>query len=173
MTIKNIDAVTLRKWLASGEAKLIDVREISEHKSQRISGSTLIPLAEITKEKLPDIKNTKLVIHCQGGKRSLNACEKLLAENIGCEIYNLEGGINSWCAQGCDVISTKKFFLPLDRQTQLAIGSVVLASSMLGYFFNINFLFISGFFGAGLIFAGLTGNCTLAKIIAKMPWNKS
>ena len=171
--MKNVDVKTLKNWLDNEEAVLIDVREIAEHENQRIAGATLITLAEITKEKLPDIKNKKLVIHCQGGKRSLNACQKLMAENIGCEIYNLEGGINSWCGVGFDVISTKNFFLPLERQTQLAIGSVVFASSMLGYFFNINFLFISGFFGAGLIFAGLTGNCTLAKIIAKMPWNKS
>lgn len=171
--MKNVDVKTLKNWLDNEEAVLIDVREIAEHENQRIAGATLIPLAEITKEKLPDIKNKKLVIHCQGGKRSLNACQKLMAENIGCEIYNLEGGINSWCGQGCDVISTKKFFLPVDRQVQLTIGSLVFISSMLGYFFNINFLFISGFFGAGLIFAGLTGNCTLAKIIAKMPWNKS
>jgi rhodanese-related sulfurtransferase len=171
--MKNVDVKTLKNWLDNEEAVLIDVREIAEHENQRIAGATLIPLAEITKEKLPDIKNKKLVIHCQGGKRSLNACQKLMAENIGCEIYNLEGGINSWCVQGCDVISTKKFFLPVDRQVQLTIGSLVFISSMLGYFFNINFLFISGFFGAGLIFAGLTGNCTLAKIIAKMPWNKS
>ena len=171
--MKNVDVKTLKNWLDNEEAVLIDVREIAEHENQRIAGATLIPLAEITKEKLPDIKNKKLVIHCQGGKRSLNACQKLMAENIGCEIYNLEGGINSWCVQGCDVISTKNFFLPVDRQVQLTIGSLVFISSMLGYFFNINFLFISGFFGAGLIFAGLTGNCTLAKIIAKMPWNKS
>ncbi len=171
--MKNVDVKILKNWLDNEEAVLIDVREIAEHENQRIAGATLIPLAEITKEKLPDIKNKKLVIHCQGGKRSLNACQKLMAENIGCEIYNLEGGINSWCVQGCDVISTKKFFLPVDRQVQLTIGSLVFISSMLGYFFNINFLFISGFFGAGLIFAGLTGNCTLGKIIAKMPWNKS
>jgi rhodanese-related sulfurtransferase len=171
--MKNIDVKTLKNWLDNQEAVLIDVREIAEHKNQRIANSILIPLAEITKEKIPDIKNKKLVIHCQGGKRSLSACQKLLAENIGCEIYNLEGGINAWCSSGFNVNCKTGFFLPIDRQTQLAIGSVVFISSMLGYFFNINFLFISGFFGAGLIFAGLTGNCTLGKIIAKMPWNKS
>jgi rhodanese-related sulfurtransferase len=170
--MKNVDVKTLKNWLANEEAILIDVREIAEHKNQRIAGSTLIPLAEITKEKLPDTKNKKLIFHCQGGKRSQNACQKLLSENIDCEIYNLEGGINSWRGEGYDVISTKNFFLPLDRQVQLTIGSLVFISSMLGYFFNINFLFISAFFGAGLIFSGLSGSCTLAKIIAKMPWNK-
>jgi hypothetical protein len=28
------------------------------------------------------------------------------------------------------------------------------------------------FFGAGLIFAGVTGFCGLALILAKMPWNR-
>ena len=107
--MKNVDVKTLKNWLANKEVILIDVREIAENENQRIADAILIPLAEITKEKLPDIKNKKLVIHCQGGKRSLNACQKLIAENIGCEIYNLEGGINAWCAAGFDVISTKFF----------------------------------------------------------------
>ena len=106
--MKNVDVKTLKNWLANKEAVLIDVREIEENKNQRISDAILIPLAEITKEKLPNIKNKKLVIHCQGGKRSLLACQKLLAEDVDCEIFNLEGGINAWCANGYETISGNK-----------------------------------------------------------------
>jgi len=106
--MKNIDVKTLKNWLDNEEVVLIDVREIEENNNQRIADAILIPLAEIAKEKLPDFKGKKLVIHCQGGKRSQNACEKLLADNIGCEIYNLEGGINAWCANGYEAISGNK-----------------------------------------------------------------
>lgn len=34
-------------------------------------------------------------------------------------------------------------------------------------------LFLAGFIGAGLIFAGITDTCGMAMIIAKMPWNQS
>jgi hypothetical protein len=32
--------------------------------------------------------------------------------------------------------------------------------------------FFLGFFGAGLIFAGLNGYCGLAMLMARIPWNK-
>jgi hypothetical protein len=55
MTIKNIDALTLRKWLEDDQAILIDVRQPAEHKNQNIAKAKLIPLDEISKEKLPEI----------------------------------------------------------------------------------------------------------------------
>ena len=91
MTIKNIDAKTLKNWLDNDQAILIDVRQPAEHRSQKIDKAKLIPLDEICKEKLPEIGDKKLVLHCQGGKRSLSACQKLLNENLDIELYNLEG----------------------------------------------------------------------------------
>jgi hypothetical protein len=34
------------------------------------------------------------------------------------------------------------------------------------------FLAISGFVGCGLMFAGISGWCGMAKLLAVMPWNK-
>ena len=171
MTIKNIDAKTLKNWLDNDQAILIDVRQPAEHRSQKIDKSKLIPLDEICKEKLPEIGDKKLVIHCQGGKRSLSACQKLLNENLGFEIYNLEGGINSWRSSGCGGDKTNNF-LPLDRQVQLVIGLLVVISVFLSFFVSINFLILTLIIGLGLIFASLSGICMLANLIAKMPWNK-
>ena len=172
MTIKNIDAKTLKNWLGNDQAILIDVRQPAEHRSQKIDKAKLIPLDEICKEKLPEIGDKKLVIHCQGGKRSLSACQKLLNENLGFEIYNLEGGINSWCSSGCGGGNKTNNFLPLDRQVQIAIGSLVVISVFLSFFVSINFLILTLIIGLGLIFAGLSGICMLANFIAKMPWNR-
>jgi len=41
-----------------------------------------------------------------------------------------------------------------------------------GYLIHPGFLFLSAFFGAGLLFAGVTGSCGLAMLMGKMPWNK-
>ncbi len=172
MTIKNIDAKTLKKWLESNEAVVVDVREPMEHKAEKISGSNLLPLANVRKSSLPQCQNKKLVIHCKSGKRSQMACQKLLSEDPNLEIYNLEGGISAWSAAGYDAQNSGKFFLPLDRQVQLTIGLGVFLGSVLGYFVNTNFFLLSGFFGAGLIFAGLSGYCGLAVFMAKMPWNQ-
>jgi hypothetical protein len=97
---------------------------------------------------------------------------KLINEDPNLEIYNLEGGISAWSAAGCEIKTSGKFFLSLDRQVQLTIGLGVLIGNILGYFISPIFLLLSGFFGAGLIFAGLSGYCGLAILMAKMPWNK-
>ena len=172
MPIINIDCKTLKKWLQDDEAILIDVRELSEHQNNRIEQAQLIPLGEISINSLPELNGKKLVLHCHSGKRSFNACNKILKENTNLEIYNLDGGICAWNSCNFSTIASKKNFLPIDRQVQIMIGGGVLSGVICGYFLNINFIFLSGFFGAGLLLAGLTGLCPLANLIAKMPWNK-
>ena len=172
MSIKNIDSKTLKKWLDNNEAVVVDVREPAEHQANKIKGSSLVPLANICKKSLPQYQNKKLVLHCHSGKRSQSACQKLLAEDGDLEVYNLEGGISAWIAAGNAAQKSGSFFLPLDRQVQLAIGLGVLAGSLLGYFVHPAFCFLAAFFGAGLSFAGLSGYCGLAILMAKMPWNR-
>jgi rhodanese-related sulfurtransferase len=172
MPIKTVDSATLKRWMDSGEAVVVDVREPAEHAAEKIQGATLVPLGTVNKTALPETGGKKLVIHCRSGKRSMNACEKLLAEDPNLEIYNLEGGISAWGTAGHSVASSGKFFLPLDRQVQLTIGLGVLIGSLLAYFVNPLFFLLTGFFGAGLTFAGLSGFCGLAMVMARMPWNQ-
>lgn len=172
MAVKNVEPKTLSRWLDDGGATLVDVREPSEHKAQSIPGAHLLPLGNVTGAALPEHTGKKLVVHCQSGKRATAAAEKLLKENPDLDIYNLEGGIAAWKQAGYKVNGAGGF-LPLDRQVQLSIGLCVLTGSVLGYYVNPAFFLLSGFFGAGLIFAGLSGHCGLAMLMAKMPWNKA
>ncbi len=173
MPMKTVDAATLKRWIASGEAVVVDVREPAEHAAENIHGARLVPLSTVTKSAIPCCEGKKLVIHCRSGKRSTSACEKLLAEDPNLEVYNLEGGISAWGAAGHAVAASGKFFLPLDRQVQLTIGLGVLIGSLLAYFVSPLFFLLTGFFGAGLTFAGLTGFCGLAIVMARMPWNQN
>lgn len=173
MPIKNIDAKSAKSLLEQGKAVIVDVREPAEHAAEKIENAKLIPLSQVCKSVLPNCEGKKLIIHCRSGKRSAAACEKLLQEDPNLEIHNLEGGIMAWSAAGCDVKNSGKFFLPLDRQVQVTIGLSVLVGTALGYFVNAKFFIIPAFFGAGLTFAGLTGFCGLAVLMAKMPWNQS
>lgn len=172
MPIKTVDVAILKRWIDKGEAIVVDVREPAEHAAENIAGATLVPLATVSKKTLPDTKGKKLVVHCRSGKRGTSACEKLLAEDPDLEIYNLEGGISAWAGAGHAVETSGKFFLPLDRQVQLTIGLFVLAGSFLAYYVNPLFTILTGFFGAGLTFAGATGYCGLAMLMARMPWNQ-
>ncbi|KTC76833.1 rhodanese-like domain-containing protein [Legionella brunensis] len=96
MTIKTIDAATLKDWLEKKVAVLIDVREPEEHAAENISAAISIPLDTISVKRLPDAGAKKLVFHCKAGKRSMNACEKLVAEDSSLEVFSLEGGIGAW-----------------------------------------------------------------------------
>lgn len=172
MPLRTIDAHTLKSWLNKGEAVLVDVREPGEYGAQHIPGAKLLSLGKITKTELPEISGKKLVLHCKAGKRGATACEKLLAEAPEMEFYNLEGGIDAWTQAGYEVQTSGKFFLPLDRQVQLTIGTGILLGVGLGYAVHPGFLLLAALFGVGLVNAGLTGWCGLAILMAKMPWNQ-
>lgn len=100
--MKSITALELKKKLDAGEVFLIDVREPEEYRDMYIEGACLIPLGEITKHKIPTTSRP-IVIYCRSGKRSSNACQKLLAEESSLDITNLEGGIAAWEAAGLPV----------------------------------------------------------------------
>lgn len=171
MSIKTIDAHTAHQWLNTGDALLIDVREPAEHRSANIPQAQLQPLGKICCSDVPQ-SSKKIIIHCQNGMRGNVACEKLLSEDATLEVYNLQGGIEAWQQAGLPVSQSSKRTLPLDRQVQLTIGLSVLTFSLLAYFVNPSWALGAAFFGAGLTNAGLTGWCGLAKLMAKMPWNR-
>lgn len=173
--MKSVDAKQVKQWLDKKEAVLVDVREAAEYQSKAIPDAKNVPAGDITLEKVvsAETQNKKLVIHCQSGRRSQAACQKLLSENGDIEIYNLDGGIVSWEAAGLPTYSQGKNTLPLDRQVQVTIGVLVLIGLAIGLWFTSLGYLISAIMGAGLIMAGLTGWCGLAKIIQQMPWNKS
>jgi hypothetical protein len=43
---------------------------------------------------------------------------------------------------------------------------------VLGFTVHAAFFGLSGFVGAGLMFAGITDTCAMGMLIAKMPWNQ-
>ena len=172
--IHNINPETLFGWLKAKEALLIDVREPAEYRSESIDGSRNITLSQITIDEtnLPELNDKKLVIHCQSGKRSMMACEKLKNEGIKFDIWNLSGGITNWKNNDLPVITSDTKILPLDRQVQLTIGLMIVSGLVLNHLFSSNWLILPLIAGLGLINAGISGWCGLAKLMAKMPWNK-
>jgi O-antigen/teichoic acid export membrane protein len=63
--------------------------------------------------------------------------------------------------------------IEIQRQVQLAAGSLVLLGVVLGLTGHPAFYAVAGFVGAGLVFAGLTGWCGMAKLLGRMPWNRA
>ena len=56
---------------------------------------------------------------------------------------------------------------------RLMIVPLLAAGVALGVFVSPWFLILPAFVGCGLMFAGITGWCGMALLLAKMPWNKA
>lgn len=169
--MKTIKAIDLEKKLKTKEVVLIDVREPGEYKTECIEGSILIPLGEVSIDRLPS-SDLPIVIHCRSGVRSRDACNRILADNPGLDISNLEGGIESWKAAGFPVKKMGRSVLPLDGQMRLTAGTILLLGLALGAYVNPYFYLIPAFIGVGLVQSGITGWCGMIKILSMMPWNK-
>lgn len=167
---QSIAPVELKTLMSTG-CCLVDVREPIEHAEEHIEGAKLIPLGELGQRTTEIDGSQPLVVTCRSGKRGAEALKKLQMLGFS-DARNLEGGILAWKAAGLPVgRSTKKVF-PLMQQVQIVIGLGVLTGVILSRTVNPDWVFLSAFFGAGLVFAGTTGWCGLAILMSKMPWNQ-
>ncbi len=167
--VKHISYQELQ-YLLKKDTTLIDIREPDEHKIAHITGSINIPKDLFTQALLNNLSNKNIVLYCRSGNR----CSMLLQNlklNDNQKVYHLTGGIS---ALSNDVLSsnTSKKILPIMQQVQIAIGLLIIASYMLAFFINYNFIYLPFILACGLIFAGISGFCGLAKIVSMMPWNK-
>ena len=101
--MKTIDVKTAKRWLDSGEAIMIDIREKSEHAMMHIEGVQLLPKSCFNVNQLPELSDKKLIIMCHMGPRGVMVCGKI-EEDTGVEAYNLEGGIMGWYKNNLPVI---------------------------------------------------------------------
>ncbi len=172
---RNITPQQARDWLASGEAILIDVREADEFRAGHIPYALSMPLsgvcANFRQLKLPQDK--KIIFQCLRGKRGEQACAGVCAQGSGHAVYNIEGGIEGWKAAGLDVIGAGEPGISIFRQVQIVVGLLVLAFTLIGFAGQAWAFAVAGIIGAALAFAGLSGWCGLAMLLARAPWNKT
>jgi len=170
-SIESIDPRTAKQWHDAGEAVLVDVREPGEFRSEHIPGAVNLPLSQIDPAALPDLAGRKLIVHCRTGSRAKQACNKLRAAAAVETIYNA-GGIEQWKQADLATEKGQGGAIDIVRQVHIVVGSAVLIGSILAATVSPWFLILTGFFGAGLLFAGATGFCGMAMMLAKMPWNR-
>ena len=170
--VSQITPAEVVRWLKDVDAVLIDVRESFEHAEESIEGAVHVPLASVDPESLRSAyADRRIVVHCKAGPRSREAADRL--REAGCSVYCLAGGIDAWKAAGLPVSrSVSAPRLPVMRQVQIAAGSLVVIGVALGFFVSAWFLALAAFVGCGLVFAGVTGWCGMARLLARMPWNR-
>lgn len=170
MTLEPISPLELKRWLDSGEAILIDIRESDEHAREHILGARLAPLSAIDAHDFDRDHGKVAVFHCKSGMRTQANAARLLAKGFR-ESRFLEGGLEAWRAAGLPVHANSNAPLEIMRQVQIAAGALTLAGVMLGYAVNSAFFALPAFVGAGLFVAGASGWCGLALLLKQAPWN--
>jgi len=175
--MKNITINELKTLLSDGPSlDLIDVRTPAEFEGVHVPGACSLPLdtldcAAVLAEHNRTKNAAPIYILCHSGVRAKKAAEKFAAVGFD-DCVVVEGGTQAWAEAGFPVERGERSVLPLDRQLQICIGVIVLTGVALHFALNPAWIWLSGFAGCGLIFAGLTGICPMRMVIAKMPWNQ-
>ena len=154
---------------------LLDVRTPAEHAEIHVPGVQLVPLDRLDATKLASAngfaKDQPLYIYCRTGNRAKQAAEKLEKSGYA-QCCVVEGGTMAWAEAGLPVNRGTSKVISLERQVRIAAGAIVLTGVLLAHFVNPSFIWLSGFIGAGLTFAGITDWCGMGMLIAKLPWNQ-
>ena len=167
MSLQKISPAEAARRVAEG-AVIVDIRDPDEHARARIPGARNVPVGRL--ERIDDAP--VVIYHCKSGGRTDANAAKLAQAASQCEAFILEGGIEAWRLAGLPYAEDRSQPMEIMRQVQIAAGSLVLAGIILGLAVHPGFFGLAAFVGAGLTFAGLSGWCGMAKMLAIMPWNR-
>ena len=159
-------------------APVLDVRSVAEYRAGHIPGAQSMPIDTLSADTLaqafkrPSLgREETLYITCHAGPRALQAAERLQMAGFS-NVTLIEGGTRSWEELGLPVERCGKA-LSLERQVQIAIGSLLMLKVLLGFSVHELFFALTAMIGMGLIVAGTTRWCGMARLIARMPWNRN
>lgn len=173
MSVVTISPKQLSERIHAGEqVELIDVRTPIEFREVHANIARNVPLDQLDCAKVLSGRsgNSPLYVICRSGSRGKQACEKIMA--AGCtSVVNVDGGTMAWDQAGFPVVRGRKA-MSLERQVRIAAGFLVLTGAVLSIVAHPWFIGLSGFVGAGLMFAGMTDTCGMGMILARMPWNQ-
>jgi rhodanese-related sulfurtransferase len=154
---------------------ILDVRTPAEFATAHLPGAQSAPLDTLDPAaflKTRDDQSKPIYIVCQAALRARKAIEKFQrAGFVNCVL--VEGGTQAWLEAGLPVIRGSGGTLSLLRQVQITIGIISGTGAALALTVHQGFALLPLFTGCGLLFAGLTGTCGLALLLAKMPWNQA
>lgn len=94
--IRMITTKDLKSELKDKKKQFIDVRTVNEFNGNKIKGFKNIPLHELKQKAVTELsKDKELVVICQSGMRSQQACKQLKKLGYN-QVTNVKGGMNAW-----------------------------------------------------------------------------
>lgn len=154
------------------DVRLLDVRTPGEHEAVHIRGAYNVPLdrlGEHGREIRAQVAEPVVLI-CQSGQRARKAEEALRVAGMP-NLHVLDGGVNGWVAAGKPVVRGAER-MSLERQVRITAGGLAATGGILALAVNPLFALLPAFVGSGLVFAGVTDTCTMAMLLARLPYNR-
>ncbi|MCG3130879.1 MAG: Inner membrane protein YgaP [Phycisphaerae bacterium] len=173
MNLTTISPGALHRAVLEGRrVDLIDVRTPAEFREVHVAFARNVPLDRL--DAADGVRNRRetdgpLYVICRSGSRGRQACARLTQSGVS-NVLNVEGGTAAWEEAGLPVVRGRRT-ISLERQVRIAAGSLVLLGAALGALAHPLFFGLSALVGAGLVFAGVTDTCGMARVLARMPWN--
>lgn len=168
----HVEPTAVAGWIADDPdaVTVLDVRSPAEFDTAHIAGSYNVPL-ELLDEHAAQFAarlDRHIVLVCQSGVRAAKAEQRL--SGVGAKNLSiLTGGVPAYTAAGGSVVYGQSRWA-MERQVRLAAGSLVSASIAASVRFPAA-RYLAGAVGAGLTYAAVSDNCTMARVLGLLPYN--
>jgi rhodanese-related sulfurtransferase len=173
MPLPKISPTAAQRLLQEG-AILVDIREADERAREKVIGAYHLPLSRLDEADLALHEGKPVIFHCKSGARTAGHAPRLAEKVAGaCEAFIIDGGLDAWKKAGLPVATDRRQPIELQRQVQIGAGGLAFIGTMLGLFASPWFFTIPAFVGAGLMVAGVTGFCGMARVLMRAPWNRA
>ena len=155
----------------SWQGRFVDVRNLDEFAGERLAGAACVPMDRLMSAAGAWDPAEPILLTCQMGVRAAKAAGQL--EQVGFkDVHIVQGGLNACKEAGLEVVRTGRG-MPLQQQVMIGAGSVLLTGLILSVVVHPWFLAIDWFAASMLLVAGISGFCPMAKILGRMPWNRT
>jgi len=169
-------AELLRELSANPTRTFLDVRTPAEFAEVHASPARNLPLPDVSAVALAAAGHSDpkapVYLICQTDRRAAAAADKLTSAGFTQAIV-VAGGTAGWLAAGLPVVRGTTKAVSIERQVRIAAGSLVFIGVILSRVVHPDFVWVAGFVGAGLVFAGITDFCGMGLLLAKAPWNRA
>lgn len=166
-----IEPEAAHRILETRKGQLVDVREVSEVDALRVEGALNLPLSRLKELAARLDPKAPVYLLCRSGSRAASAAAQLKELGLG-EIFVVRGGLDAWTASGRPVVHGESRVWSMERQVRFAAGLLVFTGTALGLTVHRGLFALAAFVGAGLMFSAVTDTCTMALVLARLPWNR-
>lgn len=177
MSHSTVSPAELARALANAPGRtVLDVRTPAEFAEVHAVPARNLPLPDVSASALAAAGHTDrtapVYLLCQTGHRAVAAADQLAAAGFTQPVV-VTGGTEAWLAAGLPVVRGTGKAISLERQVRIAAGSLVFTGVILSQWLHPAFVWLAGFVGAGLVFAGITDFCGMGLLLARAPWNRT